>query len=125
MSTIGRWASSTTSSATGCGRTRGPSSAVPNSWPSTRSMAKGLRDAIEHVVSKPEGLTRILVLGDSFAFGVGGNYDVTWPVLFERRLLAQGYSIDVIKAGVPATTPALRCSIWSESSRRTIPTSCS
>jgi lysophospholipase L1-like esterase len=61
----------------------------------------GLRDQARHALPKPEGTTRILVLGDSFAYGAGNPYEESWPVLLERRLLADGYSADVVKAGVP------------------------
>jgi lysophospholipase L1-like esterase len=63
--------------------------------------AEGLRDEARHPLPKPEGTTRILVLGDSFAYGAGNDYQDSWPVLFERRLVAEGYPIDVVKAGVP------------------------
>jgi GDSL-like Lipase/Acylhydrolase family len=62
---------------------------------------EGLRDQARHPLPKPEGRTRILVLGDSFAYGAGNDYQESWPVLFERRLLAAGYPVDVVKAGVP------------------------
>ena len=62
---------------------------------------EGLRDEARHALPKPEGTTRILVLGDSFAYGAGNDYQESWPVLFERRLLADGYPVDVVKAGVP------------------------
>ncbi|MGH6900631.1 MAG: SGNH/GDSL hydrolase family protein [Geminicoccaceae bacterium] len=62
---------------------------------------EGLRDQVRHPLPKPEGTTRILVLGDSFAYGAGSDYQESWPVLFERRLLADGYPVDVVKAGVP------------------------
>jgi lysophospholipase L1-like esterase len=62
---------------------------------------EGLRDEARHALPKPEGTTRILVLGDSFAYGAGNDYHESWPVLFERRLLADGYAVDVVKAGVP------------------------
>jgi hypothetical protein len=66
-----------------------------------RTNAQGLRDEVEHALPKPEGTTRILVLGDSFAYGAGNAYDQSWPTLFERRLLADGYPVEVVKAGVP------------------------
>jgi lysophospholipase L1-like esterase len=62
---------------------------------------KALRDEFEHALPNPEATTRILVLGDSFAYGSGNPYDQIWPTLFERRLLADGYPVDVVKAGVP------------------------
>jgi lysophospholipase L1-like esterase len=68
---------------------------------SYRVNGKGLRDEVEHALPKPEGTTRILVLGDSFAYGWGSVYDESWPVLFERRLLADGHPVEVVKAGVP------------------------
>ena len=61
----------------------------------------GLRDEVEHALPKPEGTTRILVLGDSFAYGSGTGYGQIWPVLLERGLQEQGYRVDVVKAGVP------------------------
>jgi hypothetical protein len=35
---------------------------------------EGLRDRVRHALPKPEGTTRILVLGDSFAYGSGNEY---------------------------------------------------
>jgi hypothetical protein len=66
-----------------------------------RINAEGLRDEVPHPVPKPQGTTRILVLGDSFAYGSGNAYDQIWPVLFERRLLSGGHRVEVVKAGVP------------------------
>jgi lysophospholipase L1-like esterase len=63
--------------------------------------AHGLRDQADHPLPKPEGTTRILVLGDSFAFGSGNAYQESWPALLEDRLAADGYRVDVVKAGVP------------------------
>lgn len=62
---------------------------------------EGLRDRTEHVSPKPPDKLRILLLGDSFTFGVGNNYQNIWSVIFERNLLDKGYNIDVVKAGVP------------------------
>jgi lysophospholipase L1-like esterase len=63
--------------------------------------SRGLRDEVEHALPKPEDTTRILVLGDSFAYGTGNEYGESWPVLFKRRLRAEGYQVEVVKAGVP------------------------
>jgi lysophospholipase L1-like esterase len=63
--------------------------------------ADGFRDAREHPVPKPNGTVRMLVLGDSFTFGQGANYEDTWPVLIERQFERVGnHRIDVVKAGM-------------------------
>jgi lysophospholipase L1-like esterase len=66
-----------------------------------RHNPKGLRDEVDHPMPKPEGTTRILVLGDSFAYGAGNAYDQSWPTLLERQLLAGGHPVEIVKAGVP------------------------
>lgn len=66
-----------------------------------RVNADGLRDDVRHRLPKPEGSTRILVLGDSFAFGAGNPYPQIWPVLLEQRLSTDGHQVEVVKAGVP------------------------
>jgi lysophospholipase L1-like esterase len=66
-----------------------------------RHNRKGLRDEAEHRLPKPEGSTRILVLGDSFAYGASNAYEQSWPTLVERRLLTGGHPVEVVKAGVP------------------------
>jgi lysophospholipase L1-like esterase len=47
---------------------------------------------------------RILVLGDSCAFGVGVEDDQTWPCQLERDLRDAGHDVSVINAGVPGYT---------------------
>jgi GDSL-like Lipase/Acylhydrolase family len=63
---------------------------------------QGLRDEVHHALPKPPGTTRVLVLGDSFAYGTGNAYDDIWPVLFEQAVQVDGHAIEVVKAGVPA-----------------------
>jgi len=65
-----------------------------------RINAEGMRDESVHVNPKPPGVFRMLVVGDSFTFGTGSNYDDIWPVILERRLAAGGWNVDVVKAGV-------------------------
>lgn len=62
--------------------------------------SEGFRDAKVRPVQKPPGLTRVLLLGDSFTFGRGVNYEQTWPVLAEKRLERRGLGIDLVKAGI-------------------------
>lgn len=61
----------------------------------------GFRDKKHHLIPKPEGAIRILLLGDSFTFGQGVSYEQTWPVLVESWLGTNGNSqIDIVKAGL-------------------------
>ena len=61
----------------------------------------GFRDTNDHRSPNPEHKTRILLLGDSFTFGQGVNYDQTWPVLVEELLQKSGKSqFEFIKAGI-------------------------
>jgi hypothetical protein len=63
--------------------------------------ARGFRDRKEHPVPKPQGTIRVLLVGDSFTFGQGVNYNQSWPVMVEKRLQELGDNhIDLIKAGV-------------------------
>lgn len=57
-----------------------------------------LKDGIEAASSDP---FRILLLGDSFTFGIGNNYEETWAHFFEQRMRQQGRTVEVINAGVP------------------------
>ncbi|MBA3316574.1 MAG: hypothetical protein H0T50_00585 [Gemmatimonadales bacterium] len=60
----------------------------------------GFRDSTTHPPEKPAGTTRVLLLGDSFTFGYGVDYDSIWPVLAEEELRRQGRAIELVKAGV-------------------------
>jgi lysophospholipase L1-like esterase len=63
--------------------------------------AQGLRDDVLYGPSKTEGRTRFLVLGDSFTFGFGNDYEQIWPVLVERGVAARGRPVELVNAGVP------------------------
>ncbi len=61
----------------------------------------GFRDAKVHPTPKPDGTTRVLVLGDSFTFGQSVNYEQTWSVIVEKRMEESGNNhIDLVKAGM-------------------------
>lgn len=67
-----------------------------------RINGQGMRDSSIHPASKADSVVRILVLGDSFAFGSGNPYHEIWPVLFEEALRSAGFGVEVMKGGVPA-----------------------
>jgi hypothetical protein len=43
------------------------------------------------------------LLGDSFTYGVGNDYDDIWPVKLEQEFAKHGYKYDIVKAGVPGS----------------------
>jgi lysophospholipase L1-like esterase len=61
--------------------------------------SQGLRDR-EFAMAPPPGRTRILMLGDSLAFGWGVPQDKTSSKLLEQRLLEAGHDAEVINTGV-------------------------
>jgi hypothetical protein len=68
----------------------------------------GFRDE-EHGEAKPEGVFRILFLGDSFTYGSGASFEATWPSVVERLLNARPGShprVEAIRMGLPRYFPA-------------------
>jgi hypothetical protein len=63
---------------------------------------QGFRDQVTHAVPKPPNVFRVLLVGDSFTYGIGSSYPDVWGVILERQLAARGLSADIVKAGVPA-----------------------
>lgn len=67
--------------------------------------SKGLRDR-EYAYEKPAGTYRILVIGDSFAFGWGVTFEKTFPKRLEAMLRSRNHqtreyaAIEVINAGI-------------------------
>lgn len=59
----------------------------------------------EFSVPKPEGVKRIMVVGDSFTFGVGSNDDETIPALVQQQLRANDPDVEVINAGAGHASP--------------------
>lgn len=64
--------------------------------------AQGLRDTEDVVSPKPEGVFRVLCVGDSFTFGVENALEHTFPKLLEAILAGRpgGARIEVLNAGI-------------------------
>jgi lysophospholipase L1-like esterase len=60
---------------------------------------QGLRGS--EIGPKRPGTLRILVLGDSFAFGVGAREGETYPAQLQRILRSRGVRAEVLNAGAP------------------------
>lgn len=63
--------------------------------------SQGFRDQNTYAPMAADGKFRILLVGDSFTFGVGEDYDNIWPVLLENSLVDEGQDVELVKAGVP------------------------
>src|SRR5262249_53236366 len=61
--------------------------------------AQGLRDRV-FAIPKPDGVYRVLVLGDSVAFGVNVPVSAAFPKVLERRLAGRTPRVEVLNAGV-------------------------
>jgi lysophospholipase L1-like esterase len=57
------------------------------------------------VLDKPDSITRIIVLGDSFAEGMGAPSDSAWPRQLETLLLNRDLGVEVINAGISGSDP--------------------
>lgn len=71
-------------------------------WGPIHVNAQGLRD-VERPVAKPEGRRRVVVVGDSFAFGPQIEIEQVFPRQLERLL---GAGVEVVNGGVPGYSTA-------------------
>lgn len=62
--------------------------------------AQGFRSTQDTSYEKPEGVLRVLVLGDSFTAGYEVAQNETYAVVLERELQKRGIKAEVINAGV-------------------------
>jgi hypothetical protein len=70
----------------------------------TRTSAEGLRAERSYQRPKPPGVYRILLLGDSFVFAWGMEYEQTFGALLEHEIARQvpsGVTVEVINLGTP------------------------
>ncbi|MBK7875211.1 MAG: hypothetical protein IPJ77_05595 [Planctomycetes bacterium] len=71
-----------------------------------RINSRGLRDDREHAYAKPDGLRRIVCLGDSFTIGYEVDEADCFARVLERELRASGLRVDVLNAGVSGFSTA-------------------
>ena len=77
---------------------RQPSQEYPGKWAKVTINKRGFRGK-EFSLEKKLGAVRILVLGDSYTFGVYVNDDETYPAVLESALNRRGINAEVINAG--------------------------
>lgn len=68
--------------------------------PSEETNVDGLRDATRPVETR-EGLTRIVILGDSVTYGHGVEASQAFPQVLERKLRGEGRDVEVFNMGLP------------------------
>ena len=61
----------------------------------------GIRDR-EFSLEKPEGVFRIVAIGDSVTFGLGVPSDKSFPKIIEQQLLSKGMNVEVLNFGISA-----------------------
>ena len=68
------------------------------------------RSEVEYTLAKPSNIYRIMLLGDSFAFGWGVNYELSFAGVLQQLLQEGSFAgdkkIEIVDAGVPAMPPA-------------------
>jgi len=74
-----------------------------------RINSKGLRADREYPYEKPEGVKRIVSLGDSFTVGYEVEVEECFSSVLERELVAAGYRVEVLNAGVSGYSTAEAC----------------
>jgi len=63
--------------------------------------SQGFRSRRHYGKTPDEGVTRILVVGDSFSFALGVNDNETWSARLEDKLLRAGRRVEIINSGIP------------------------
>ncbi|HEX2163848.1 MAG TPA: SGNH/GDSL hydrolase family protein [Thermoanaerobaculia bacterium] len=87
--------------------------------PGLRLSSRGFRTP-EYREEKAPGTLRVVVLGDSFAFGANGvPYEALWHQVLGRELgAATGRPVEVINLGMPAVGPRFELRLWELEGRR-------
>ena len=74
-------------------------------------------------LAKPDGTIRIVLIGDSFVFGIGVNYDGTLRPHLERALTERwpGRSFEIVNLGIPGNNLASHVAMFEEATERLAP----
>lgn len=68
------------------------------------------RPDLEYTLAKPADVYRVMILGPSFAFGWGVDFELSFAGVLEQLLEERGFAVhkkvEIIDAGVPAMLPA-------------------
>lgn len=68
----------------------------------------------EFPIARSPGYARILVLGNSFAYGWALEFEDTWPERLRKTLMASGIKVEVANLATPGTNPPMMMRIASE-----------
>jgi hypothetical protein len=68
--------------------------------------ANGFRDTTDYAYEKPEGVLRVLVLGDSFTIGYEVKQGETYSAVLERYLEKHGVHAEALNAGMSGNSTA-------------------
>ncbi len=79
-------------------KAKSPSMEFPGKLVSISTNSLGLRGK-ETTIKKPDGIKRILVLGDSYTFGVYCEGNEVYPTVLETLYDKEGLNIEVLNAG--------------------------
>ncbi len=74
-----------------------------------RINSQGMRADVDYAYEKPAGKLRILSLGDSFTAGYEVEVEDCFSSVLERELIAKGYDVEVLNAGVSGYSTAEEC----------------
>lgn len=65
-----------------------------------KTNAQGFRDDRDYAYEKPQGIRRVLCLGDSQTQGFEAHQDRIFPNILERRLQRLGHQVEVLNTGI-------------------------
>jgi acyl-CoA thioesterase-1 len=89
--------------AAGCGRQAEP---APQPEPAVASPAAPAAPAAPEAMEKADGVVTVAFLGDSLTAGFGLDPEQAFPHLVQQALVAEGFAVQVVNAGISGDTTA-------------------